>query len=992
MLLLRTPLYSFKQFEDVATSKILMTPAFQAALFLASQSFFEELRKRDFDFFTLSEKQQHTLKKYLNRACYRSTPFGLFSSFSALEWAAKETTILVGDPVASLSLDFGLLHDLWVRYKGAVPAPSCRLQTNPSLSITAFDVRYLKIALDEDQRCFSMVSLPVQSFLKKLIFFCKEVKTRLDVSLYIQQNADATVAEAENFISELIAQQIFVEQEGPTVTGEDWADKIQLMAGVTKLEDSVSFSQNKTHNITSYELLETLREASSRMKATIPGISRGSQFYTLSSRSVVSGGLTMFHQKALQDGIFLWKVLAHSGESEELIKFKENFKRRYEDSEVSLLEALDSQLGVGYGAFDQIQNNYGFSSSHQWLSDLPNLAPNFKESVTTFLLDGWVKQQAEGAFQISISDEQIASLRSQTTGELPPSISVLFRTLEDQIYLEACGGPSALSLIGRFSFNDKVFKMAKTIAQEEARWNPEVIFAELTHVCHLHTANINRRPHLRDYEIPVLTASTIEEGKQIHLSDLMVSMCDNIVVLRSKRLGKRVVPRLSSAFNFTKNSLSIFRFLCDIQNQDLKAGFSFQLAGLVPGLSFYPRVVYKSCILHLAEWHLSAKEWLAEAVEGRQEVLKHFHERAEALRLPRYFSLVQGDNFLVFDRQNEEDVFFLFRELRNKEKFVLREFPFTEDGVFGKDNRPLVPQYIATLQLRKETYSQPSSRSSKRKAPSKANTHDWVYFKIYCHPVSTDTLLVHHLLPAIDREQRKGNIEGWFWVRYFDSDAHIRLRLKPASGMMAVVRERFTEVLTKLLAKNLVSVFQPAIYFRELDRYSSPLIEGVESVFTESSRVLGRFLQQKHRRGLSDEEDLWEAVQAVELVMAAFGMTKVKQCQFVKQQFDSFFEEFGRPHSMKQEIEHRFKKMQLQKTARKNRQSQFRRRNKQLEQSISWLAEKRKKARLPVPMLEKLAADIIHMHVNRLFSHDQRYFEMIVYFLAHRFLATAGYR
>lgn len=62
---------------------------FLAALWLASPLFYAALDKKDFRWNRLSEKEAHSLQKYINRYCYRPTPFGLFSAVSLVSWPGR---------------------------------------------------------------------------------------------------------------------------------------------------------------------------------------------------------------------------------------------------------------------------------------------------------------------------------------------------------------------------------------------------------------------------------------------------------------------------------------------------------------------------------------------------------------------------------------------------------------------------------------------------------------------------------------------------------------------------------------------------------------------------------------------------------------------------------------------------------------------------------------------------------------------------------------
>jgi hypothetical protein len=68
---------------------------FRSALYLASPIFYAILERHNFREEYLSEKEATTLLKYINRYCFRPTPFGLFSSVSLVKWLAEATSTTV---------------------------------------------------------------------------------------------------------------------------------------------------------------------------------------------------------------------------------------------------------------------------------------------------------------------------------------------------------------------------------------------------------------------------------------------------------------------------------------------------------------------------------------------------------------------------------------------------------------------------------------------------------------------------------------------------------------------------------------------------------------------------------------------------------------------------------------------------------------------------------------------------------------------------------
>src|SRR5207244_1288301 len=154
-------------------------------------------------------------------------------------------------------------------------------------------------------------------------------------------------------------------------------------------------------------------------------------------------------------------------------------------------------------------------------------------------------------------------------------------------------GPSGVRLLGRFCHADERLRrlVSEHLREEERALGPEVVAAEIVHLPDGRTGNVLCRPTLRDHEIPFLGRSGAPTDRQIPSSDLMVSVGGGRVVLRSARLGVRVVPRLSVAHNFAGHGVSVYRFLCRLQ-EDGVAGALVWDWGPFESRPFLPRVTY----------------------------------------------------------------------------------------------------------------------------------------------------------------------------------------------------------------------------------------------------------------------------------------------------------------------------------------------------------------------------------------------------------------
>lgn len=981
-LIARMPLLDWQVSENKFAA-VLQRNDFRAALFLASRSFYNELSKKDFDYFLLSAKQKQAVKKYINRAMFRSTPFGLFATVSLTKWSELDETFELNEPVANILPDFRVLYEQWERHLETPAGKTQLFQTNASLYMNNIDYRYFKKLLDGGNISFSMVSVEKDRLLKSMLHFCKAPRTWKEIIRFLTEK-DIPFDTAQSFIHDLIDEQILVSNLSPNITGPDYqsvlADFPQTRNGITDIQEQTATK------ISASQALQYILSTANRMDHDLNKSENTNHFYCIGERTLTRGSLSLQYQKNIEEGLHCLAKLSQPFVNKDLQSFLIAFEKKYESEEIALLEALDPQIGIGYGGLDKIKANYGFLSTGY---DAENIQKN--SGTHQNQLASWLAAEGHMHFnyshELEITDQQLANIDKQGSAEdLAPSLSVIFRTLDDKVFLESAGGISALALIGRFSILGNVYQHAQSIAEQEQLQNQNVIFAEIAHLCNLHTANINRRAHFYEYEIPVLTGSVLHPSKQIQLSDLMVSVRDGKLVLRSKKLQKTIIPRLSSAFNYSRNDLPVFRFLCDLQSQGITTNFNFSLASFIPGLAFYPRVIYKSCILQLAEWHLDAAKLAG--LQHSQDAFTAFQYLAETIKLSSYFTYGVGDNFLVFNRQRDEDIHTFLKEIEHQKTVVLKEFPFiTASKTETCSSQNLLPQYVAALVLQKEVYPNRQMHFGEKKI--KTDTKDWVYFKLYCHPLSSDMILVHYLFPLIEKLKNENSITGWFWVRYNDPEYHLRIRVRVKPGIRKKVIQLISTLLEKLCSGKFASHFQMDRYKRELERYSPQLITRVEEVFQSSSEWIAAFLSQRSGLNYDDPDVLLNAVLSGAVILNAFSVSN--QAAFCKNAFEGFFAEFNAPKDLKSEMEKLYRQLENEidellygSACRQQFQS--------LVQSINNLVMAHCKEEVKDVSLSKLALDIVHMHLNRLFIYNQRYFEMVHYYLLQRALFKRMYK
>ncbi|MBD0291857.1 MAG: lantibiotic dehydratase family protein, partial [Thermoleophilia bacterium] len=362
----------------------------------------------------------------------------------------------------------------------------------------------------------------------------------------------------------------------------------------------------------------------------------------------------------------------------------------------------------------------------------------------------------DGRRELELTPSEIDALAPAQQAALPDALEVVATvgaaSQEEldrgrfRVLLRGANGAPGAGLLGRFCHADGALcaRVEEHLRREEAQ-RPDAVFAEIVHLPEGRVGNILLRPLLRSYEIPFLGRSGAAPEAQLPVTDLLVSVVGDGVasraggrlVLRSRRLGCEVLPRLTSAHRYSLSSLGVYRFLCELQRQGTVGLLEWNWRPL-DALPFLPRLCSGRTVLARARWHLDRRD------------LERFSTRSGAFRewcldagLPRWIVLAHDDQELVTDLDNALSVEALLHHLRRGEEATLVElFPSPDElcvhGPEGRFTHELVIPFVRTTAGRASERPPPAPTAARRRFPPGS---EWLYGKLYTGNGTADRVL-----------------------------------------------------------------------------------------------------------------------------------------------------------------------------------------------------------------------------------------------------------
>jgi thiopeptide-type bacteriocin biosynthesis protein len=609
---------------------------------------------------------------------------------------------------------------------------------------------------------------------------------------------------------------------------------------------------------------------------------------------------------------------------------------------------------------------------------------------------------AGGAGEIFLEAGDLEEMAGPSPPPLPDAFGVLAAVaatseaaLADgdfRVLLHGVSGPSGARLLGRFCHADsQLHQLVQQHLLAEEALQPETLFAEVVHLPEGRVGNILARPVLRGYEIPYLGRAAVPAGRQLPVTDLLVSLAGGQIVLRSARLGRRVLPRLTSAHNYHQ-SPGIYRFLCALQAQGTAGDMAWDW-GPLRDAPHLPRVGSGRLVLARAAWRVGGDELKALGAARGAARFRAVQGWRAARRLPRWVALADADNELPIDLDNVLAVDTFVELVKGQERATLVElFPgpahLWAHGPEGRFVQELVVPFVRCGPP--AATGAPAPRSPGKAERSFPPGSGWLYAKLYAGPALLDQVLRDVARPVREAALGTGAADRWFFVRYADPDWHLRLRFhgRPAR-LQGEVLPALQAAATPLLEDGRLWRFQLDTYEREVERYGGAegmeLAERLFHADSEAVLALATSLPEDARGDVR-----WRlALVGMDLLLTDLGLDLKTRRGVLRQARDTFAAEFHADAAFKHKLATRFRAERRGLEALCSRGpgadarlapglEVLRQRSQRLAPVLAELKACAAGGRLSLPLAE-LAPSYMHMHANRLLRSAHRAQELVLY-------------
>jgi thiopeptide-type bacteriocin biosynthesis protein len=981
---------------------IFSNPFFEKAIYLSSKSLYNEFIKFKENKVSDIKKEKRLIKslyKYYVRMSTRPTPYGLFAGYFFGEITSRMSDIKLSNIYLSPQVDIDM--NVLASIQNHIIDNNAEIKKNElyysNNTIYKFNTkyRYTNFIKSKGEKKLFLTEIYYSELLEHIIYKSKNgIHFDSLIQTLIDEVDEVSARELEEYVRNLIELNILVYEEiGINVEKSPSQQLYEKYRSTINLE-----CINNLHLIEKDLSIEKIVELEKKMLSITN--TEFDQYLNIKLKiNTDSSNLNISIIEEVSGYVSELIQIQNKTTPKDLLEFKRKFLEKYDSQEIPLMDAIDFDLGLGYGLqvadnmndFSLIDKISYFEISHQNKNKIDEKMFEF--------LDRKLKE-------FELSDTRFIEILSDDIQELKQSElntndnvenSFIMGTLLSESLSEFDKGnytflsksnlptPFMANLLSRFSYLDE--KSTQLIRKNiNTTTSNDKIYAEIVYNPGGRLGNIILRPNFYDYHISYGETNLQKmESIEISTNDLYISVQNNRIVLRSKKLQKEVIPKLTSAYNYNKDGIPLIRFLCDLQYQKVNTGFIWDWNNFSQK-EYLPRVIYKKIILCPAQWNFKKNQ-----VKDLEFKLDEISKKS------KYCFIADGDHELVLDLTNRYSKKLVKEELEKKDITLFEFIDLQEKSIIRNYvNEPFSSEIII-----------PFKNNNIDRIPNLFNNHNnpeivrkfypnekWIYYKLYLSNNISDEILVNCFKKLIKKLINNNEINGWFFIRYEDPKSHVRIRFRKKNISMDVLTKDIISACQEYFECQLISDFSIHTYERELERYDQDLIDCSENIFINDSNAILDILEIiKDNSNISNLREKI-AIINVNMLLDDFKLTTNEKLEIMDLLSSNFINEFI---DLKQKektllILKRSLNQKLREEKEFLNQCIFQNQVEDFLVPLVKILEKRSKKNISnlneiqnqsLTKDEKydLISSFIHMSLNRLLYAKQRAQEMVIYYL-----------
>lgn len=545
----------------------------------------------------------------------------------------------------------------------------------------------------------------------------------------------------------------------------------------------------------------------------------------------------------LEEARHLSEYLLRMGAMRSMKRYREQFVQRYEGTErmVPLLELVDANIGLGAPSrLDVVEPH------------------NAKRDALLSYIAGDAARRA--CTEIELSHDQFDIIAPPPrVGEAGYRFEVAFQiaaesrtAIERGEYLVVPSG-----FIGSLGQSRSLGRFLDLLGPEvteqiRARKRSEkTILAELNYpLAESRMYNVSIRPQTVDFEIRIGIGEP-GSAKQISLDDLWVGIDESErFFLWSAALSRRVEPTETHMFNTQRLAPNLCQFLA-LLDSDGTRGFGRVWWGPAAAFTMLPRVRLGRVVLSPQQWRFPRSEFgsSAESVEAALDRVR------EAWWLPKHVVIGYDDHLLTLDLDSPITSRLLHDQLKRSDDVVVQfqeMLPCPSQAWLTAQGGSYLAEFAVTFDNVCGA-SAATSGGVRKPIIVEGRRHygpgsEWIYAKIYTGSQAVENLLTSTIGPFVRELESLQSLKIWFFVRYADSESHLRLRIRPTDRARSDVERRVVTLCQQLLDSGEVTRFVLDTYEPEYERYGGvDRMAAVEDFFHSDSEICLRTMMRPGR-------------------------------------------------------------------------------------------------------------------------------------------------